>query len=225
MSRWRSTGLATRCTSANDTCARPSSSATALAASTSDCAPRTPAPKRSARFTSSGASRRRRIAGAHEARGVAQHRLGHGDVAADAAQRQHAVAGEHARRAPGRAAGGAHEDLGQLVLGRARHDHLEEEAIELRLGQRVGALHLDGVLGGEDEERLLHRVPLPAMVHGVLRHRLEQRALRLRRRAVDLVGQDDLPEDRPVLQLEHRPGRALRRVRHEHVGARRRRSA
>ena len=30
---------------------------------------------------------------------------------------------------------------------------LEEEAVELGLGQRVGALEFDRVLGGEDEER------------------------------------------------------------------------
>ena len=35
---------------------------------------------------------------------------------------------------------------------------LEEEAVELRLGQRVRALHLERVLRGEHEERLLERV-------------------------------------------------------------------
>src|SRR5437867_1806596 len=35
----------------------------------------------------------------------------------------------------------------------AGHDQLEEEAVELGLGQRVGALQLDGVPRGEDEER------------------------------------------------------------------------
>ena len=33
------------------------------------------------------------------------------------------------------------------------HD-VEHEAVELGFGQRVGALHLDRVLGGEDEEGL-----------------------------------------------------------------------
>ena len=41
----------------------------------------------------------------------------------------------------------------------------------------------------------------------VLLHRLEQRRLRLRRRAVDLVGEDDLREDRPL--HEPQPPRAL----------------
>ena len=35
---------------------------------------------------------------------------------------------------------------------------LEEEAIELRLGERVGALHLERVLRREHEERLVERV-------------------------------------------------------------------
>ena len=66
---------------------------------------------------------------------------------------------------------------------------LEEEAVELRLGQRVGALHLDRVLRGEHEERLGERVLLLGDGDAVLLHRLEQRALRLGRGAVDLVGQ------------------------------------
>ena len=36
---------------------------------------------------------------------------------------------------------------------RVAHVQLEHEAVELRLGQRVGALLLDGVLRGQDEER------------------------------------------------------------------------
>jgi hypothetical protein len=51
-------------------------------------------------------------------------------------------------------AGGARHDLDQVGLRGERHVDLEEEPIELRLGQRVGALHLERVLGGEHEERL-----------------------------------------------------------------------
>ena len=36
-----------------------------------------------------------------------------------------------------------------------------------------------------------------------LLHRFEQGGLRLGRRAVDLVGQDDVGEDRAVQELEH----------------------
>ena len=38
--------------------------------------------------------------------------------------------------------------------------------------------------------------------HLLLRHRLEQRGLRLRSRAVDLVDEDDVREDRPRAELE-----------------------
>ena len=46
----------------------------------------------------------------------------------------------------------------QLLAGRKRDVELEEEAVELRFGQRIGALHLERVLRGEHEERLFDRV-------------------------------------------------------------------
>ena len=45
-------------------------------------------------------------------------------------------------------------------------------------------------------------MPLAADGHLVLLHRFQQRGLRLRRRAVDLVGQHDVGEDRPVQEAE-----------------------
>ena len=89
------------------------------------------------------------------------------------------------------------------LLARGRFDaQLEEEAIELRLGQRVGPLHLDRVLRRQHEERRRQRVGLLADRDRLLLHRLEQRRLRLGRGAVDLVGQHDVREDRPLLELE-----------------------
>ena len=88
-----------------------------------------------------------------------------------------------------------------LALG-VLDDQLEEEAIELRLRKRVGALHLERVLRGEHEERLLELVGLLRDGDRRLAHRLEQRGLRLRRRAVDLVGEDDVREDRALRELE-----------------------
>ena len=52
------------------------------------------------------------------------------------------------------------------------------------------------VLRGDDEERIGQLARLALDGDLVLLHRLEQRALRLRRRAVDLVGEHDLREDR-----------------------------
>ena len=61
---------------------------------------------------------------------------------------------------------------------------------------------LDGVLGGEHEERLGQRERLAADRHLALLHRLEQRALHFGRRSVDLVGQQDVGEDRARLHGE-----------------------
>ena len=47
----------------------------------------------------------------------------------------------------------AGEDRQLLLGGRVADDELEQEAVELGLGQRVGALVLDRVLGGDDQER------------------------------------------------------------------------
>jgi hypothetical protein len=81
-------------------------------------------------------------------------------------------------------------------------DDLEQEAVDLRLGQRVGALGLDRVLGRHDEERCGTGERLAADRDLVLLHDLEQRRLHLRRRAVDLVGEQEVAEDRAELGVE-----------------------
>ena len=95
---------------------------------------------------------------------------------------------------PGQAGGDA-RDL--LLLGGAGvvDAQLEEEAVELGFGQWVGALLLDRVLRSQHEERLAQLHRLPGRGHGVLLHRLEQRRLRFRGSAVDLVRQYDVGED------------------------------
>jgi hypothetical protein len=55
---------------------------------------------------------------------------------------------------------------------------------------------LDGVLRRHDEERIRQRARHAVDGHAPLAHRLEQRRLRLRRRAVDLVREHDVREDR-----------------------------
>ncbi len=73
---------------------------------------------------------------------------------------------------------------------------LEEEAVELRLGQWVDALVLVRVLRRDHEERIGEAV-LPAVDRDVaLLHRLEHRRLRPRRRPVHFVCEDDVREDR-----------------------------
>lgn len=93
----------------------------------------------------------------------------------------------------------------------------QQEAVELRIGQRVGARQVDRILGGDDEERI--RQPVAAPVHGdlVFGHRFQQRALGARRRAVDLVGEQDLGEHRAGMELELARGRIEHRHA-DHVG-------
>ena len=89
-----------------------------------------------------------------------------------------------------------HPDL--VRLGRVLDLEAHEEAVELRLGQRVRALVLDRVLRREHEERVRQRLRPALDRHLPLLHRLQQRGLRLRRRAVDLVGEQHVREHRPA---------------------------
>ena len=81
-------------------------------------------------------------------------------------------------------------------------DDLEQEAVALGLGQRVDALALDRVLRREHEERRRQRVGDAAEGHLALGHHLEQRRLHLGGRAVDLVGEHEVGEDRAELDVE-----------------------
>ena len=94
-----------------------------------------------------------------------------------------------------------------LLLGVIDED-VEHEAVLLRLGQRIGAFLLDGVLRRQHEERVGQLVPGAADGDLPLLHGFEQGGLRLGRRAVDLVGEDDVGEQRAVQELEQRAGRS-----------------
>ncbi len=95
-----------------------------------------------------------------------------------------------------RRAGDALGDDELLFLGRVVDQHLHHEAVDLRLGQRVGAFGLDRVLRRHDDEGVGHLVRLAGDRDLALLHHLEQRALHLGRRAVDLVGQQQVGEHR-----------------------------
>ena len=96
----------------------------------------------------------------------------------------------------------AGEHPGLLGGGRVAELEPDHEAVDLRLGQRVGALVLDRVLGGEDEERARELVRVDVDRDHPLLHALEQAGLRLRRGAVDLVDDHDVREDRAGPELE-----------------------
>ena len=132
-----------------------------------------------------------------------------GDPPDEVLQRQHFLTRQHGldlrlgvRRRPG-------DDPFLFLDGRIVHTQLEHEPVELRLGERIGRFLLDRVLRGEHEERGRELVRLAGDGHRALLHRLQQGGLRLRRRAVDLVRENDVPEDRPLHELEDAPSRRV----------------
>jgi hypothetical protein len=75
-------------------------------------------------------------------------------------------------------------------------------ASKLRLRQWIGALELDGVLGGEDGE--VGRQRIADSVDGglALFHGLQQRGLGARRHAVDLIHQQQFGKERAMMHSE-----------------------
>jgi hypothetical protein len=125
------------------------------------------------------------------------HRARGGDQLQDGLLPQH---GLERRQRPFAARVGLHAPI---VLARGEADRgAQGEAIELRLRQQPGALELRGVLRGDHQEG-----PRQGLGHAVERdlpvaHGLQRRRLRARRRAVELVGQQHVREDRAAAQLE-----------------------
>jgi hypothetical protein len=92
---------------------------------------------------------------------------------------------------------------GELVVGgRVPDRDAHQEAVALGLGQGVGALELDRVLGRDDHEGGGELVGGPVDGDGPLLHALEHRRLRLRTGTVDLVAEDEVGEDRSGPELE-----------------------
>ena len=81
----------------------------------------------------------------------------------------------------------------------------EHEAVELGLGQGIGAFEFDRVLGGEHEEGGGQVVGPARDGDLVLLHGLKQGGLGLGRGAVYLVGEDDIGEDRAGNEAEAAP--------------------
>ena len=82
------------------------------------------------------------------------------------------------------------------------HGDLHHEPVALRLGQLVDAFGFDRVLRGDDEERRRHVIRVAADGHVLLGHDFEQRRLHLGRGTVDLVGQQEVDEDRAEFDIE-----------------------
>ncbi len=104
------------------------------------------------------------------------------------------------------------EDDRLFFNGRVLEEQFHQEPVDLGFGERVCPFRLEGIFGRDDEERPLERERLPVNGHLPLLHRFEECGLDLGRRAVDLVGEDELVEHRafhdrkrPVLLVVH-PG-------------------
>ena len=96
-----------------------------------------------------------------------------------------------------------HLELGRR--GRVADRDPGGEPVALRLGQRVGPLHLDRVLRRDHHERPLELVGGAVDGDVPLFHALEHRRLGLGRGPVDLVADHDVREHRPRLELELAP--------------------
>ena len=95
--------------------------------------------------------------------------------------REHRGRVEHRLERAARGAGGLLDDRLFLRPAGIPDAKLEHEPVELRLGQGIGALLLDRVLGRQHEEGIGELVGGAARRHLMLLHRLEQRRLGLGR--------------------------------------------
>ncbi len=145
---------------------------------------------------------------AHQAHGIVQHLLIQRQLAGDLLQRLHvACLHQLAQCADVEHVGACRtadltDQLQLFIRLRVIHAQHEHEAVQFGFWQRVGTFLLDGVLRRHDHERLRH-CQCPAFEgHLPLLHHFEQRRLSLGRCAVDLVGQQQIGEYRPLAQLE-----------------------
>ena len=125
--------------------------------------------------------------------------------------RQQLAARRHLRHRRAGAVGAAGQDRGLRLMVGAADLHRQREPVELAFGKVEGADLLGRVLRRDDKEGPRQVARLAVHGHGALLHRLQQRRLRLRRRAVQLVGKQHLREDGPLahheaaaLAVEHR---------------------
>ena len=148
------------------------------------------------RFQPVGGGRALRTGPPHELRGKLIDVIGHRHPANEVLEVDDLGRGEHMLELRQRVAGGGSGDHHLFFLGGIINLNQEHEAVELCLGQWVGALLLDRVLRGQHEERRLQPGGLAHHRHLLLLHRLEHGGLRLGRGTVDLVGEHDVGEHR-----------------------------
>jgi hypothetical protein len=110
--------------------------------------------------------------------------------------------------------GGRQLDLGDRLMAREAHDlergravrivdgNVQHEAVDLRFGQRVCTLLLDGILRRHHQEQRRQLVARLADADLTLPHRLEQGRLYLGRGSIDLVGKNEIVKQRSALKFE-----------------------
>ena len=147
----------------------------------------------------------RRIAGTgrtHQFCGVCHHCIGNGDPRHEIVDRQNIFGIDHRFDLSEFIFGNTADDLHFFFFRGITHIDLEQEAVLLRFRQRISTLLLNGVLGRHHQERLRKLESLLSDGHLTLLHGLEKSRLHLCRRTVDLVGKDEISEDRTFLDLE-----------------------
>ncbi len=83
---------------------------------------------------------------------------------------------------------------------RIPHGNAHQEAIQLALRKHVRSFELKWILSGDDHERGGQAVRGSVGRHLPITHRLQQGALRSRRRSVDFIGQDNIRENRAAIE-------------------------
>ena len=97
---------------------------------------------------------------------------------------------------------------GQLQNGllcfrrRVVDDHVHQEPVQLRFGQRVGAFLLDGVLGCHNQEQPVQREGAHAHADLPFAHGFQKSRLYLGGGPVDFVGEHEIMEYRTTLEFE-----------------------
>lgn len=127
----------------------------------------------------------------------------------EALQRAHFVGVEHPRDAVGLNARCPPRDFALFLFRGVVDVKLEQEPIELGLGKQVRPLLLDRISRREDEKRVRQRMRLRAHGDAALLHRLQKGRLRLRRRSIDFVRQDQMMKDRSTKKPYDAPMRSL----------------
>ncbi|COW21083.1 Uncharacterised protein [Mycobacterium tuberculosis] len=91
---------------------------------------------------------------------------------------------------------------GLVSLGEVAQFQPDREPIQLRLRQWICALVFDRIVGRQNDEWHCQFMGLAIDAHLALGHCLQQCRLRLRRRPVDLVGEQQVGENRPGPEFE-----------------------